>query len=425
MINNAYLNRVFADLQKNHPNEPEFLQAVDEVFESLQHVVDKHPEWEEAGLMERFVEPERIIIFRVPWVDDNGKVQVNRGYRVQFNSAIGPYKGGLRFHPSVNLSVIKFLGFEQIFKNSLTGLPMEPEYEQNRPVAVMLNNLKKAQPQLGNAQADIIYEVPAEGGITRMLAVYQTLDGIGTLGSIRSSRPYYIELALGHDALYVHAGGSPEAYQDLKSWKVNNIDGVNGSASQSAVFWRDQERRKTMDYEHTLVTSGEKIQSFWDSSKYAKTHGDGYTYSQTFTDEPLTGGATAEHVKLAYTSYKTGLFDYDAATGRYLVSQYQAPYVDGNTGEQVSAVNLLLLETNISVISGDKEGRLKVRTTGEGDGLLCRNGQSVPIHWSRADRNSPFVYTTADGQPLALGRGNSYVCIMDPKTSKVDVLLVN
>lgn len=309
--------------------------------------------------------------------------------------------------------------------NPLTGLPMEPEYEQNRPVAVMLNNLKKAQPQLGNSQADIIYEVPAEGGITRMLAVYQTLDGIGTLGSIRSSRPYYIELALGHDALYVHAGGSPEAYQDLKSWKVNNIDGVNGSASQSAVFWRDQERRKTMDYEHTLVTSGEKIQSFWDSSKYAKTHGDGYTYSQTFTDEPLTGGATAEHVKLAYTSYKTGLFDYDAATGRYLVSQYQAPYVDGNTGEQVSAVNLLLLETNISVISGDKEGRLKVRTTGEGNGTLCRNGQSIPIHWSRADRNSPFVYTTADGQPLALGRGNSYVCIMDPKTSKVDVLLVN
>ena len=124
MINNAYLNRVFADLQKNHPNEPEFLQAVDEVFESLQHVVDKHPEWEEAGLMERFVEPERIIMFRVPWVDDNGKVQVNRGYRVQFNSAIGPYKGGLRFHPSVNLSVVKFLGFEQILKNSLTTLPM-------------------------------------------------------------------------------------------------------------------------------------------------------------------------------------------------------------------------------------------------------------------------------------------------------------
>ena len=124
MIQNEYLARVLADVQKNHPGEPEFLQAVEEVFESLQLVVDKHPEWEAAGLIERFVEPERIIMFRVPWVDDSGKVQVNRGYRVQFNSAIGPYKGGLRFHPSVNLSIIKFLGFEQILKNSLTTLPM-------------------------------------------------------------------------------------------------------------------------------------------------------------------------------------------------------------------------------------------------------------------------------------------------------------
>ena len=124
MITNEYLQRVLADVQKNHPGEPEFLQAVEEIFESLQLVVPKHPEWEAAGLIERFVEPERIVMFRVPWVDDNGKVQVNRGYRVQFNSCIGPYKGGLRFHPSVNLSIIKFLGFEQILKNSLTTLPM-------------------------------------------------------------------------------------------------------------------------------------------------------------------------------------------------------------------------------------------------------------------------------------------------------------
>ena len=124
MITNEYLQRVLADVQKNHPGEPEFLQAVEEIFESLQLVVPKHPEWEAAGLIERFVEPERVIMFRVPWVDDNGKVQVNRGYRVQFNSAIGPYKGGLRFHPSVNLSIVKFLGFAQILTNSLTTLPM-------------------------------------------------------------------------------------------------------------------------------------------------------------------------------------------------------------------------------------------------------------------------------------------------------------
>ena len=124
MITNEYLKRVYDSVEKRDPDQPEFLQAVREVFESLQLVVDKHPEWEKASLIERFVEPERVITFRVPSVDDNGKVQVNRGYRVQFNSAIGPYKGGLRFHPSVNLSVIKFLGFEQILKNSLTTLPM-------------------------------------------------------------------------------------------------------------------------------------------------------------------------------------------------------------------------------------------------------------------------------------------------------------
>jgi len=123
-LKNAYLKRVYNDLADRCSNEKEFLQAVEEVFESLEPVVKKHPEYEACGLMERLVEPERTILFRVPWVDDNGNVQVNRGYRVQFNSAIGPYKGGLRFHPSVNLSVMKFLGFEQIFKNSLTTLPM-------------------------------------------------------------------------------------------------------------------------------------------------------------------------------------------------------------------------------------------------------------------------------------------------------------
>ena len=123
-ITNSYLKRVYDGLSTRCANEPEFLQAVEEIFETLQPVVELHPEYEEAALFERLVEPERTIMFKVPWVDDNGKVQVNRGYRVQFNSAIGPYKGGLRFHPSVNLSILKFLGFEQIFKNSLTTLPM-------------------------------------------------------------------------------------------------------------------------------------------------------------------------------------------------------------------------------------------------------------------------------------------------------------
>ncbi len=124
MFKSEYLQRVYASVEARNPGENEFLQAVRDVLESLEPVVMQDSKFEKNGVIERMVEPERMISFRVSWVDDNGKVQVNRGYRVQFNSAIGPYKGGLRFHPSVNSSVIKFLGFEQTFKNSLTGLPM-------------------------------------------------------------------------------------------------------------------------------------------------------------------------------------------------------------------------------------------------------------------------------------------------------------
>ncbi len=123
-ITNEYILNLIDEIKARNPGEAEFHQAVYEVLESLEPVIEKHPEYIESGVLDMIVEPERIIKFRVPWVDDNGKVRVNRGFRVQFNSAIGPYKGGIRFHPSVNESIIKFLGFEQTFKNSLTGLPI-------------------------------------------------------------------------------------------------------------------------------------------------------------------------------------------------------------------------------------------------------------------------------------------------------------
>ena len=123
-MKNAYVQRVWEDVQKKNADQPEFLQAVQEVLATLDPVVDQMPQLEKNAILERLVEPERVIMFRVPWMDDSGKYHVNRGYRVQFNSAIGPYKGGIRFSPEVNLSVLKFLGFEQVLKNSLTTLPM-------------------------------------------------------------------------------------------------------------------------------------------------------------------------------------------------------------------------------------------------------------------------------------------------------------
>ncbi|MBQ5755994.1 MAG: NADP-specific glutamate dehydrogenase [Erysipelotrichaceae bacterium] len=123
-MNSQYLNGLYQELENRYPEQKEYLQAVREVFSSIDPVLEKHPEYEKANIVGRMIEPERIVIFRVPWTDDNGSVQVNRGYRVQFNSAIGPYKGGLRFRENVNLSILKFLGFEQVFKNALTSLPM-------------------------------------------------------------------------------------------------------------------------------------------------------------------------------------------------------------------------------------------------------------------------------------------------------------
>jgi glutamate dehydrogenase (NADP+) len=120
----SFVDNIMADVKAKNPAQPEFIQAVEEVVESLEPVIERHPEYKEAKILERIIEPERVIMFRVPWLDDKGQVQVNRGFRVEYNSAIGPYKGGLRFHPSVNLGILKFLGFEQVFKNSLTTLPM-------------------------------------------------------------------------------------------------------------------------------------------------------------------------------------------------------------------------------------------------------------------------------------------------------------
>lgn len=302
--------------------------------------------------------------------------------------------------------------------NPLTGLPMEPELESRRPIAVMLNNLKAAQPQLGISQADIVYEVPVEGGITRMLGVYQSVEDVEILGSVRSARPYFVELALGHDAIYVHAGGSQEAYSNLRSWKVDHMDGVRGG-EDAKIFWRDQERRRNNGYEHSLITSGEKILEYLDKGKIAVDHDASWAYPQAFVEYGTpAGGERAEQVKVRFSNYKTATFDYDAGSGRYLVGQYGKEHIDGSTGEQVSAVNVLVLETSTAVL--DQEGRLRVNTTGEGKGTFFCGGTAVAIQWSRKDRNSPFVYKLENGKPLALGQGNSYVCILNPKNSTVE-----
>lgn len=299
--------------------------------------------------------------------------------------------------------------------NPLTGMPISDKWENSRPIAIMLNNLKAALPQHGVSQADIIYEVLAEGGITRMLGVFQSVEGVGNLGSVRSSRTYYLELALGHDAIYLHAGGSPDAYSKIKAWSVTALDCVNGPY-EGTLYWRDKDRIKTAGYEHSVFTSGENILRYFPTYSFRQEHKDGYTYNMAFLEDGTpTGGNDASKITVPFSYYKTGVFTYEASSGRYLVAEYGQAYVDGNTEQQVGVTNVIILKTDCSLIPGDEYGRLAVDLTGDGDGWYACGGKIIPIRWSKADRNSQFVYQTTDGTVLSLGCGTSYVNIIPLK----------
>ena len=296
--------------------------------------------------------------------------------------------------------------------NPLTGLEIPGQgTAAQRPVAIMLNNIKIALPQQGNSQADIIYEALAEGGITRMLGVYQTMEGVGEVGSIRSSRPYYLDLALGLDAIYVHAGGSEEAYADIKAWGVTSLDYVRSTA-YNAIFWRDQGRVKANGFEHSVLTSGEAIVQNFPNYSFRKDHNEGYSLSYTFApDGTPAEGERAWEVRVPFSSYKTGVFTYDEATGKYFVEEYGAPLVDGNNGQQVAVTNVITIRTSCKAI--DSVGRMRIDLAGySGDGWFACGGKIIPITWAKKDLSSPITYAKADGTPLTLGQGSSYVNII-------------
>ena len=301
---------------------------------------------------------------------------------------------------------------EFAYTNPLTGEGCETDIGQNRPVAIMLNNLKKALPQMGVSQADIIFEIPAEGGITRMMAVFQDVSDVGTIGSVRSARDYYISLAKGMDALYLHAGGSPQAYTAIKNWSVTALDCVNGPY-EGTLYWRDAARKKSAGYEHSVVTSGEKITQLLPTYNLRLEHKDGYSYPMSFAENAApVNGQQADEITIAYSTYKTGVFQYDGETGLYYVKEYGAPYVDGNTGEQVAVKNVLILQTDIYQIQGDEAGRLSVRTTGTGKGKFACGGKITDITWSKSSHADPMTFRTLDGQELQFGVGSTYVNVI-------------
>ena len=306
--------------------------------------------------------------------------------------------------------------------NPLTGLPIESEEARNaRPVAIMLNNVYESLPQQGNSEADIIYECLEEGGITRMMGVYQSVKGLGMIGSIRSARSYYLQLALGHDAIFIHAGGSDEpkyedAYGKIKEWGVTSLDGVRGPymSTQEAggLMWRDPTRKKTNGTVHSVVTTGAMMEKLLPTFDIRHDHKDGWSYDMAFADDGTPqNGMEANTIKAVYSNYKTGLFTYDSEKKLYMVSEYKAPYIDGNTGEQVGVTNVVVIRAKLGY-TGDSYGHVTIDLKSGGTGYFACGGKLIDILWAKDYPSGQFHYTDLDGNPITFGRGKTYVNIV-------------
>jgi hypothetical protein len=281
----------------------------------------------------------------------------------------------------------------------------------------MVNNHTEAQPQCGIGNADIIYEVLAEGNITRMLCVFSDIKNAGELGSIRSVRPYYQDICLSYGAVLCHAGGSEDAYSRISSMRIENIDGVRGWYANEP-FWRDQDRRSAgYALEHTLFTSGDKLWEAAELQKYPLELGEDYDCGLRFVREPVyENGEAAKSIEVNFNK-KTTTLTYHEDTGKYTAAQYGAPYADGLTGKEVEFTNVILLYTAIRAY--DSYGRLTVDLVTESAGYCACGGKYVPITWSKAGTYEPFRYYTEDGEELHLGEGKTYVAILSPSAGEI------
>lgn len=303
-----------------------------------------------------------------------------------------------------------------LYRNPLTGEALA-EYSENRPYAIVLNNIQAAQPQHGVSKADVLFEILAEGGITRCLGIYYDITDVTTFGSIRSARPYLVHLAQGFDAIFVHAGASPEAdaYLDTSGW--NHLDGVDGT-NASKYFYRDKDRLSAgYSLEHTMFIKPSSILSYAKKLGYPTTRKGGLDYGWNFGDSSALSGTDAKQMTVYFGSNsksKSTVFSYNAATGLYGASQYGAAYTDGADGQQVAFRNVLVLKTSV-VNQGDAAGHLTINTVGSGTGYYACDGKRIAIKWSRISKTSPFVFTTEDGEPLTLAVGKTYIGIVPNK----------
>ncbi|MBP3918649.1 MAG: DUF3048 domain-containing protein [Clostridia bacterium] len=299
--------------------------------------------------------------------------------------------------------------------NPLTGLSCTKERAERRPAAIMLNNISTALPQQQISYADILYECQVEGGLTRLLGIYNEWSDLKVIGSVRSSREYYIDFASNHDAIYVHAGGSESAYQNLKQRKTNNIDGVNDGVS-SGYFYRDPVRLQTMRYEHTLVIDGDKLDAVIAKKKYRTTYSSSFANPMHFVGEnqvlTLADGKKAENITVKFDAHTTS-FTYDAEKNTYLRFQNGNKHIDGaNNDVQLAFENIIVLICPYTFLKDDAN-HIEVADVGSGTGYYFTGGKYVSINWSKATADSQVKLTYAGGREVYLTPGKTNIEIIN------------
>jgi len=306
-----------------------------------------------------------------------------------------------------------------LYNNPLTGLNTIDDISLNRPVAVSINNQRDALPTNatnGISQADIVYELLVESGITRLVALYQDFSSVGVVGSIRSVRHYTVEIAEAYNAILVHTGGSPLGLEEIEKRNITSLDEISGKYTQ--LFKRDTGRvpGEVLPEYQSVTTNGLSVSQWLSASEVKKTHDNNYKHALTFTDNPIPNGEKASTVDVKFSSVKSSSFTYDAARKIYNMSQYGSQFKDANNNSPVAFTNLLILEVPITDLVGHGEGsgRQDMNTVGSGKGYFISGGQYVQINWLRASKSSQFTYTLENGNPLELGQGKTYIGLVPP-----------
>lgn len=311
-----------------------------------------------------------------------------------------------------------------LYRNPLTGQPLDAPMTQ-RPYAVMLNNVRQAMPLYGAAEADILYEALVEGGLTRCMGIYSDIASVHTIGSIRSARKYFVSLAMGYDAIYVHYGKSDVPGADVGAqqyFEETGWDHMDGTSRGYSYFYDSEDRKNdgySLEHQHFLV--GSRAVDYAKDNRFALSREDGIDYGWEFVDDRILVGENAEKITVWFNYgyvenwQKSTTLTYDAEAGLYLSSQYGKDNIDANTGETLSFRNVMVLRAPTRRYL-DTE-RLYIDVVGSGTGYYACNGQIIPIHWSRESAYDPFVYTMENGKPLTLSVGKTYVAVVPTKAT--------